>query len=429
MLLTIRDCTVHEGRRTDPSWSLSLYELMAFISILFTRAATTTFGAVVDAWSELFVIPAIKDTMPRDRYQTIMGHLRFDNKDTRAERVKNDRFAAISDIWQRFVQNCISSYNPGQHITVDEQLFPTKVRCPFLQYITNKPDKFGIRFCIAADLETKYMCNATPYLGKDPSHPTGERLSEDVVMNLMEPFLDKGRTVTTGNFFTSLSLANRLLQRNTTLLGAINKVHRELPPPAKDTSGLEEFSTLVFRTDSTLLTVYVPKKKKSVCILSTMHQNVEIGDDRKKNPNTVIDYNNMKCAVDIMDQKVRAYSVRAGTRRWPVAVFYNMLDLAVMNAHILYKACTGSTEKRRVFLARLAEELRCYYLQEKALEKVKKVQLKLQAPRPPSPPGKKTQCQVLLRCHRNRSTNRCVQCNRYTCRKCRKEDPWVCGNC
>lgn len=29
------------------------------------------------------------------------------------------------------------------------------------------------------------------------------------------------------------------------------------------------------------------------------------------------------------------YTVRAGTRHWPVAVFYNMIDMAALNAHVL----------------------------------------------------------------------------------------------
>lgn len=41
-------------------------------------------------------------------------------------------------------------------ITIVELLFPTKVCCPFLQY---KPYKFGINCWIAADLESKHMCN------------------------------------------------------------------------------------------------------------------------------------------------------------------------------------------------------------------------------------------------------------------------------
>ncbi|XP_073696117.1 uncharacterized protein [Garra rufa] len=215
MLQTIRECTVHQARRTEPDWNLAIHELMAFISILFVRAIMCPVGAIVDCWSESFLVPVIKETMPRDRFISIMQHLRFDDKDTRAERVKTDKFAAISDIWTRFNKNCAESFTPGEHMTIDVQLFPTKVRCPFTQYIATKPDKSGIKFWMATDLETKYVCKASPYLGKDPSRQKGERLAENVVMNLMEPFLDKGRNVTTDNFFTSLSLAHRLLHDNT----------------------------------------------------------------------------------------------------------------------------------------------------------------------------------------------------------------------
>ncbi|XP_046711378.1 acetylserotonin O-methyltransferase 2 isoform X2 [Silurus meridionalis] len=239
MLQTIRDCTVHQARRTEPDWSLAIHELMAFISILLVRAIMCPVGAIVDCWSESFLVPVIKETMSRDRFISIMQHLRFDYEHMRAERVKTDKFAAISDIWTRFNKNCAESFTPGEHMTIDEQLFPTKVRCPFTQYIATKPDKFGIKFWMATDLETKYVCNASPYLGKDPSRQKGERLAENVVMSLMEPFLDDGRNVTTDNFFTSLSLSHRLLQRKTTLLGTVNKVRRELPQLAKDTAQRE----------------------------------------------------------------------------------------------------------------------------------------------------------------------------------------------
>ncbi|XP_072562559.1 uncharacterized protein [Paramormyrops kingsleyae] len=296
MLQTITECTVRHARRTEPDWKLTINELMAFISILFVRAIMCPVGAIVDCWSENFLVPVIKETMSRDRFLSIMQHLRFDDKDTRAERVKTDRFAAISDIWTRFTKNCAERFTPGEHMTIDEQLFPTKVRCPFTQYIASKPEKCGIKFWMATDLETKYVCNVSPYLGKDPGRQKGDRLAENVVMSLMEPFLDDGRNVITDNFFTSLSLSHRLLQRNTTLLDTVNKVRRELPP------------------------------------------------------------------------SVRMYSVRAATRRWPVAVFYNMLDLAAVNAYVLYKACTGWKGKRRLFLSLLAKELRCRFMQQKAME-------------------------------------------------------------
>ncbi|KAL7841157.1 hypothetical protein SRHO_G00248480 [Serrasalmus rhombeus] len=181
---------------------------------------------------------------------------------------------------------------------------------------------------------------------QDPSRPNGERLSE--------PFMDKGRTVTTDNFFTSLSLAQRLLSQKTTILGTV-KSRREIPQSARQMDRTE-FTTQVFSTTGATLTAYAPKRKKVVYILSSMHSVVETEDTTKRKPNTVTQYNNTKCGVDVMDQ-MREYSVRAGTWRWPIAVFYNMIDMAALNAHVLYQACTGVQERRVDFLVELAKEL------------------------------------------------------------------------
>ena len=82
----------------------------------------------------------------------------------------------------------------------------------------NKPDKFGIKFWLAVDVESKYILNAILYLGKDESRPSTQRLSDNVVMTLMEPFVGKGRNVTTNNFFTSFLLAKELKKRKPALL-------------------------------------------------------------------------------------------------------------------------------------------------------------------------------------------------------------------
>ncbi|XP_027864911.1 uncharacterized protein LOC114139283 [Xiphophorus couchianus] len=356
MLRSIQEWTIQHARHTEQQdWFMGLPELMAFISVVILRGVSKV-PSVGDSWSANLGNPRIMATMTRCRFQNIMRHLRFDDMRTRRERAETDKFAAISDVWRAFVTNCIASFNPGRHITIDEQLYPSKTRCCFLQYIATKPDKFGIKFWVACDLKAKYICNVFPYLGKDPSRPSGERLSETVVMRLMEPFMDKGRTVTTDNFFTSLSLAQRLLSRKTTILGTVNKRHREIPQSAKR-KDRTEFTTQVFSTTGATLTVYVPKRKKAVYILSSMHSVVETEDTTKRKPNTVTDYNKTKCGVDVMDQMVREYSVRAGTRRWPVAVFYNLIDMAALNAHVLYQACTGVKERQVDFLVELAKEL------------------------------------------------------------------------
>ncbi|XP_030594600.1 uncharacterized protein LOC115786550 [Archocentrus centrarchus] len=186
-----------------------------------------------------------------------------------------------------------------------------------------------------------------------------------------------------------------------------------------------EFTTQVFSTTGATLTVYAPKRKKAVYVLSSMHSVVETEDTTKRKPNTVTQYNKTKCGVDVMDQMVREYSVRAGTRRWPVAVFYNMIYMAALNAHVLYQACIGVQERRVDFLVELAKELGNSHVSEKKAHKEK---LLRQQPSTPSP-GKRAKCQVNHRCTNNCATVRCVDCYKYTCGKCTRDIPWQCQVC
>ncbi|XP_041852929.1 uncharacterized protein LOC121647490 [Melanotaenia boesemani] len=338
MLRRIQQWTNQHARQTEQvDWFMDLPELKAFIAVIILRGVTHV-PSLRDSWSANLGNPHIIATMARNRFQNIMQHLRFDDRFTRNQRAEIDRFAAISDVWGSFVNNCISSYNPGRHITINEQLFPSKTRCTFLQYIASKPDKFGIKFWVACDLKSKYICNVLPYLGKDPSRPSGERLSESVVMKLMEPFMDKGRTVTTDNFFTSLSLAQRLRSRRTSILGTVNKIRREIPQSTRQ-KDQAEFTTRVFSTPEATLTVYAPKRKKMVYVLSSMHTVIENEDTPKKKPNT---------------------------------------------------ACTGVQERRVDFLIELAKELAKSHVSAK---KAHKEEVYLQQPLTPSP-GKRAKCQV-----------------------------------
>ena len=51
------------------------------------------------------------------------------------------------------------------------------------------------------------------------------------------------------------------------------------------------------------------------------------------------------------------YSTRYPSRHWPVHVFQNILDLASINAWILYSEVTGEKLSRHDFNLGLAEEL------------------------------------------------------------------------
>jgi len=95
----------------------------------------------------------------------------------------------------------------------------------------------------------------------------------------------------------------------------------------------------------------------------------------------------------------RRYSTRAAACRWPVHVFYNILDLAAINAWIIYRCVTGEEVGRQAFLRQLAEELREVY-KEKRESMVPKHNEEEQS-QDKRKASKRYQCQVVM-CKRNK---------------------------
>ncbi|CAK1588258.1 unnamed protein product [Parnassius mnemosyne] len=73
------------------------------------------------------------------------------------------------------------------------------------------------------------------------------------------------------NFFTSVSLAQNLLSKRTTLVGTTNKERRDNPSYVKNLT-LDLCHTKTFKTenDQCLLTVYQTKRHKNVLLLHYM---------------------------------------------------------------------------------------------------------------------------------------------------------------
>ena len=57
------------------------------------------------------------------------------------------------------------------------------------------------------------------------------------------------------------------------------------------------------------------------------------------------------------DQMAKKYNVKSGSRRWPLQVFFNILDLAGIIAWILYKKTIGEQISGKNFMFQLTDEL------------------------------------------------------------------------
>jgi hypothetical protein len=174
-------------------------------------------------WSREFGCSYIQNVFSRNRFTEILHFLRFDDVSSRSQRVSTDLFAPVRYIYDIFNCNSLYAYSPDSSMTIDEQLLPCKNRCRFIQFMPNKPDKFGIKFWLCVDVKTRYCLHGFPYLGRQDERRPNERLGDFVVKKLMEPFLNKGYNVTTDHFFTSISVAKYLLERKTTIVGTVRK--------------------------------------------------------------------------------------------------------------------------------------------------------------------------------------------------------------
>ena len=71
----------------------------------------------------------------------------------------------------------------------------------------------------------------------------------------------------------------------------------------------------------------------------------------------ILFYNANKVGDDYFDQMARLYTTRSASRRWPVVVWGNILDIAAINSYVLYEKVTSNRITLRQFILMLVKNL------------------------------------------------------------------------
>ena len=186
-------------------------------------------------------------------------------------------------------------------------------------------------------MKTKYASCIDVYLGaQEKEAGRGVPHAESVVVKLTNHIKDKGYNITCDNFFTSLLLAEKLAKDKVSTVGTMRKNRRVLCEKMTKPKKKDGYSSDFYWHDpkNFLFVKYQSKEKKSVCLLSTMHSFADVDTNtEKKKPEVILFYNANKVGVDRFDQMAWLYTTRSATRRWPVAVWGNILDIAAINSY------------------------------------------------------------------------------------------------
>jgi hypothetical protein len=120
-------------------------ELMALFGILYligTRKGHHT--NVLELWAaDGTGLPILRSAMSYNRFLFFIRNLRFNDKATRDTRRTTDKLAAIREIFDDFVNNCLNAFSVSEFVTIDEMLLPFTGRCSWVQNIPSKPAKYA----------------------------------------------------------------------------------------------------------------------------------------------------------------------------------------------------------------------------------------------------------------------------------------------
>lgn len=315
--------------------------------------------------------------MSCDRFKDISKFIRFDDITTRADRKVIDKLAPLRDVTNIFAANCREAYSATNAGTVDEQLVTFRGRCPFKVYMPDKLGKYGIKLWTLCDAQTFYCCNFDVHLGKIGNIPKRDQ-GQYVVRHLTNFWNHSLRTITTDNVFTDITLAEDLLRNQIFLVGTVRKHKRDLPKSMVNTRSRQRFSCDCLYTTNLTLVSYIPKPRKCIVLLSSSsyhHEHSVSGPEDNYKPEIISYYNYTKDSVNKFSKLLREYSCRRSTRRWPLSLFLNYVDMAAYNAFVIWVTKNPSWEshmsmkkRREIFLEKLGNELYARNIERRATD-------------------------------------------------------------
>jgi hypothetical protein len=291
--------------------------------------------------SQLYGSEIIRSAMARDRFELFLKFWHF--SDNHSYHSNQDRLIKLKPLLDLLKARFSSIYTPSAVVTIDETMIPWRGRLLFKQYIPGKAHKYGVKM-YKLTTTTGYTWNFLIYTGEqDPMAGLGH--AERVVMNLLDGLSGCYRTVVADNFFTSISLAERLLADDTYLIGTLRS--------NRTVSGKKILQRKLKRGEAYGLQnkegvkLIMWKDKKDVLMISTRPSHsasvVDTGKINFRNesimkPQVVVDYNQGRQGTDLSDQLSAYYTCLRRSIKWYRKVAFELIfGTAIVNSYLVYR--------------------------------------------------------------------------------------------
>jgi len=364
-------------------------ELKTFIALIFLLGLVKH-PSYLDAWSGITASHFMMSMMTATRFKEIWEHLHFTNtrqytQEQREERNKADPFWVVRGLMDDLCDKSGRYWTPRQCMSVDEQAFLFKGRHRCKCYNKDKPNKWHFKLYCLNCSESNYLVNFFIYEGRDHRIPPDTSASNYPVLKLTDDprFHHKNHIVAVDNWFTSLTLVQRLWARGIHCVGTIRTNRKGLPREAilkktgrdKAPRGhcISMESAQMTSIEGSVARVYITgwMDKKPVHMVHTwptflmpVHRKVSARESNTGRferieltiPTVIKVYNKYMGGTDGFDQALSYYELILQSKKWYKRFFTHFLNVAKVNAHILYAHAVNKGCDLKMFTYALINE-------------------------------------------------------------------------
>lgn len=167
-------------------------------------------------------------------------------------------------------------YSPSRYLAVDESMIAFKGRTTMKQYMPLKPIERGFKVWVLACSLTGYMYSFDIYTGKNPDGEINVGLGEKVVLFLTRAIESLGYCIFFDNFFSSIPLMIKLLEKNIFACGTLRKNKKFYPYNLfKKDKQMKKGDIDFVQYENISITKWKDRGKNPVNMISNMHDGSE----------------------------------------------------------------------------------------------------------------------------------------------------------
>jgi hypothetical protein len=310
-----------------------------------------------DHWSKNNLLKTpVSDLMPRSKYEKIQSFLH-------PSKVGSIGKEKISTIINYINEKCMFYYYPSKFVTIDERMISYRGRSNYVMYENSKPTKWGFRPYILSDFRSGYTYFLMLF---DEIEEQANQKMFQIVTSMMS-ILKTNNTNNKPHILAADGLysSEELLDcEDFYYVGSIRKNRIKMNKDERDKK-LDKNEWTFYVKGNSLLTKYMDKKLMYV-ISNCCENRVTTKQRWNKNTNSYMTisypepikiYAEMMKGVDTTNQLIAQYELSNKTYKWWKRIFFHLLDVAIVNAYVLYTMKIGKITQKE-FRLNLVETIK-----------------------------------------------------------------------